>query len=121
MTPLSYTLDRDDPQRPPMGLIVLQADETLEKDMRVTLRDDPTPLFVSRIPSAPTVTPETLGEMSGALKQAAGLLPNARPYRVIGYGCTSASAVIGTIAVEQMVQTVCDVKTVTNPLRAAIS
>ncbi|WP_370400292.1 maleate cis-trans isomerase family protein [Sulfitobacter sp. JB4-11] len=104
-----------------MGLIVLQTDETLEGDMRRVLRDDPTPLYVSRIPSAPQVSSETLGAMSGDLKTAAGLLPDARPYRVVGYGCTSASAVIGSEKVQQIVQTACDVAHVTNPLRATIA
>lgn len=121
MIPLPYTLDTDDPQTPPMGLIVLQTDETLEGDMRVALRDDPTSLYVSRIPSAASVTPETLGAMSSALETAAGLLPSAQPYRVIGYGCTSASAVIGSDKVEGFVQNACDVTHVTNPLRATIA
>ncbi len=121
MTPLPYTLDADDPQSPPLGLIVLQADETLEGDMRTTLRDDPTQLYVTRIPSAPTVTTETLGAMSTALEAAARLLPSSRPYRVIGYGCTSASAVIGSDTVERIVQNAAEVAHVTNPLRAAIA
>lgn len=118
---LPYTLIEDDPQTPPMGLIVLQADETLEGDMRLALREDPAPLYVTRIPSAPSVTPETLGAMSASLETAAGLLPNTQPYRVIGYGCTSASAVIGSDTVEGIVQRACDVAHVTNPLRAAIA
>lgn len=121
MIPLPYTLDADDPTTPPMGLIVLQADETLEGDMRMALHDDPTPLYISRIPSAPTVTSDNLGAMASDLETAAALLPNTRPYRVVGYGCTSASAVIGSKAVEGYVQRACDVTHVTNPLRATIA
>lgn len=121
MIPLPYTLDADDPRTPPMGLIVLETDETLEGDMRTTLRDDPTPLYVTRIPSAKNVTTETLGAMSTALEAAARLLPSSRPYQVIGYGCTSASAVIGSDKVERIVQNASDVAHVTNPLRAAIA
>ncbi|MDG2340999.1 MAG: Asp/Glu racemase, partial [Paracoccaceae bacterium] len=40
-------------------------------------------------------------------------------YSVVGYGCTSASSIIGSDQVEKLVQKTCDVETVTNPLRAA--
>lgn len=104
-----------------MGLIVLQADETLEGDMRVLLSDAPGPVYVSRIPSAPMVTPETLTDMADDLQHAAALLPDARPYGVIGYGCTSASAVIGSDKVAQIVKSGAPVAEVTNPLRATIA
>ena len=32
MTVLPYTLDQDDPDTPPLGLIVLQTDETIEPE-----------------------------------------------------------------------------------------
>ena len=121
MSTFSYELDPDDPTAPPMGLIVLQADETLEADMRVALADVAAPLFVSRIPSALEVTPETLSAMAGQLSAAADLLPKARRIGVVGYGCTSASAIIGSEAVADLVRQTCDVAEVTNPLRAAIA
>lgn len=121
MIPLPYTLAPDDPQITPMGLIVLAVDETLEGDMRTTLRDDPTQLYVTRIPSAKTVTTDNLEAMATALGAAARLLPSSRSYKVIGYGCTSASAVIGSDKVERIVQDAADVMHVTNPLRAAIA
>ena len=119
MTVLSYTLDPDDPSAVPMGLIVLQTDETIEPEFRTLLSDDPGPLYVSRIPSGTDVTPDTLARMEVDLPAAADLLPKARPYKVVGYGCTSASSVIGSDRVELMVKQTCDVRTVTNPLRAA--
>lgn len=102
-----------------MGLIVLQTDETIEPDFSVLFADQDDPIYVTRIPSGVTVTTDSLAEMEIALPAAADLLPKARPYRVVGYGCTSASSVIGSKRVEKMVQQTCDVATVTNPLRAA--
>ncbi len=119
MTSLPYTLDADDPAAPPMGLIVLQTDETIEQDFRSHFATSACPIYVSRIPSNATVSTDTLAEMETALPAAADLLPKARPFRVVGYGCTSASSVIGSDRVEQMVQKTCNVATVTNPLRAA--
>ena len=116
MTPIAYTLDED--TQPPMGLIVMQVDETIESDFKHYFADHLSPLFVSRIPSGLEATPQTLGDMEKNLAQAADLLPKARPYPVVGYGCTAASSMIGSEVVEQMVKRSCDVKTVTNPLRA---
>ncbi len=119
MTNLPYSLDPDDPAAIPMGLIVLQTDETIEPEFRTLFADDKSPLYVSRIPSGAEVSTDMLARMETDLPAAADLLPKARPYRVVGYGCTSASSVIGSERVEQMVKQTCDVQTVTNPLRAA--
>lgn len=119
MSRLSYDLDVDDPKAPPAGLIVLQTDETIEPEMRRYFADHPSPMFVSRIPSGPEVTRDMLSAMETDLPAAADLLPKARPYPVVGYGCTSASSVIGSPRVEEMVQRTCAAAIVTNPLRAA--
>lgn len=119
MTTLPYMLDPDDPAVVPMGLIVLQTDETIEPEFRTLFASDKSPLYVTRIPSGPEVSTDTLAQMETDLPAAADLLPKARPYRVVGYGCTSASSVIGSDRVEQMVKQSCDVQIVTNPLRAA--
>ncbi|WP_299084459.1 aspartate/glutamate racemase family protein [uncultured Ruegeria sp.] len=119
MTVIPYTLDADDPKATPMGLIVLQTDETLEPEFSAYFSDRAYPIHVSRIPSGIEVTTDSLAEMETALPAAAGLLPSARPYRVVGYGCTSASSVIGSDRVAQLVKQTCDTVEVTNPLRAA--
>ena len=121
MKRLSYTIDADDPKASPMGLIVLQTDETIEPEFSAIFAGDPSPLYVSRISSASEVSTDSLAEMEQKLPQAADLLPKARPYKVVGYGCTSASSVIGSERVEQLVQQTCATGAVTNPLRAAIA
>ncbi len=119
MSTLPYILDADDPSAVPMGLIVLQTDETIEPEFRTLFANDKSPLYVSRIPSGNEVNTDTLAQMETDLSAAADLLPKARRYRVVGYGCTSASSVIGSDQVEKMVKQTCDVQMVTNPLRAA--
>ena len=119
MSYLPYTLDKDDPDAVPMGLIVLQTDETIEPELNGYFSDRTCPIYVSRIPSGVEVTTDTLAEMENALPAAADLLPKIRPYKVVGYGCTSASSVIGSAQIERMVQKTCNTAVVTNPLRAA--
>jgi len=119
MSRFAYTLDADDPAAPPLGLIVLRADETIEPEFRRYLAGHAGPLYVTRVASAPEVTRESLTEMKAVLTAAADLLPKGIHYPVVGYGCTSASAVIGCEGIEKMVQLGCDAGTVTNPLRAA--
>ncbi|MDF1728543.1 MAG: Asp/Glu racemase [Sulfitobacter sp.] len=121
MNRFDYSLDIDDPAMPPMGLIVLAADETLEIDMARALPNGAGAMFVSRIPSAPEITPDTLNAMADHITTAAGLLPRARPFGVVGYGCTSAAAVLGSDAVARMVQAGCDTAHVTDPLAATIA
>ncbi len=118
MSYLPYELDADDPQSTPLGLIVLQTDETIEPEFSAYFSDRSYPIYVSRIPSGSKVTTDTLSEMEQALPAAGDLLPKVRPYRVVGYGCTSASSVIGSKQVERLVQKSCDAAVVTNPLRA---
>lgn len=118
---LPYTLDPDDSAAPPLGLIVLQTDETIEPEFRQLFAAHPSPLYVSRIPSGAEVSTESLGAMQAHLTAAADLLPKARRYAVVGYGCTSASSVIGSATVERLVLQTCDAARVTNPLRAAVA
>lgn len=121
MSVLPYTLEPDDPNATPMGLIVLQPDETIEPEFRTHFADHPSPIYVSRIASAASVSTDSLADMEQLLPAAADLLPKARRYKVVGYGCTSASSVIGSDRVQSMVQRTCDTAHVTNPLRAALA
>ncbi len=116
-----HTLEPANAMPPPMGLIVLQADQTIEPEFRRVFSDHPAPLHVSRIPSSAEVTHSTLAAMEDDLTAAASLLPDAAPYPVVGYGCTSASSVIGSDRIETLVQKGCNAKVVTNPLRAALA
>lgn len=119
MTDLSYTLDAS--SSPSMGLIVLQVDETIEPEFKQAFATHPSPLYVSRIPSGAEVTTATLSAMANDLKVAASLLPKVRKMGVVGYACTSASSVIGSDRVEELVRAGCNTEAVTNPLRAAVA
>ncbi|MCF6232764.1 MAG: aspartate/glutamate racemase family protein [Rhodobacteraceae bacterium] len=118
MTTFDYDLTR--PQGPALAALVLQSDERIELDLR-RLIPPATRLFVARVPSAPDVTPDTLGSMAGHIAAAAGRLPANLSYRAIGYGCTSASAAIGADRVHELVRRGTQAQAVTEPLSALIA
>ncbi|WP_051213816.1 maleate cis-trans isomerase family protein [Maritalea myrionectae] len=106
--------------KPALGLIVLQADETLEQDMR-RLMPGRVELHTTRIPSGAAVTRETLAAMATRLTGAAALLPPAAQFDCIGYGCTSGAAEIGADKVADYVRAGRSTAHVTNPLTALIA
>ena len=121
MTILPYDLIPDEDLPTPIGMIVLQADETLEPEFHCSFADTNAALYVSRIPSSHEVTADTLGAMESQIAVSADLFPKSLEFAVVGYGCTSASAIIGSDAVAALVRQSCNVAEVTNPLRAAIA
>lgn len=113
----SYMLEPD--PRPSCGLIVLQADETIESDFARLFAGQR--LLISRVPSALAVTSETLSAMAAELPCAAGLFPRSARFKTVGYGCTSGATLIGPERVQSLIQSRCQTETVTNPLTAALA
>ena len=85
--PFAYEL-LDDP-RPTMGLIVLQADETIESDFHTLFSPKAVRLHVNRIQSGRELTPDSIHDMARDLPRAAGLFPDGQSFDVVGYACTS--------------------------------
>lgn len=115
---LSYSLETERPIQ--VGLVALQSDETIERDFRWLLPSD-VELLVSRVPSAETVSLDSLQAMETSLTRAAGLLPLGAELSAVGYGCTSASAAIGADRVAKMITAGIATPHVTDPLTALIS
>ncbi len=115
---LSYELDKDHPTQ--LGLVVLQSDETLERDMRWLLPPD-VELLVSRVPSGSELDTDMIAGMEGKLTQAAQLLPRGAALAAIGYGCTSASAQIGSGQVAKLIRKGAKTQHVTDPAAALIA
>ncbi len=118
MSPFPYDSITADEAR--IGLIVLSADESLERDLRdlVPLSAN---LLTSRVPSGDEVTEETLGAMAEALPAAARLLPQAQRFDVVGYGCTSGAAVIGRAQVARLIAGAVPTGAVTDPVSALVA
>ncbi|MEO1531283.1 MAG: Asp/Glu racemase [Pseudomonadota bacterium] len=108
------------PVGPALALAVLQTDETIEADFR-RLFDPGTRLYITRVPSAPSVTSETLAAMERELPAAATLLPRGLVFDAVGYGCTSASAEIGSARVAAAISKGVETRSVTEPLSALVA
>lgn len=115
---LPYTFDAARPKQ--LGLIVLQSDETLERDMRWLLPDD-VELLVSRVESGEVLSHDMIAGMEARLTASAALLPRGAQIAAVGYGCTSASAQIGSARVAERVQAGVDTSHVTNPAAALVA
>jgi maleate isomerase len=118
MTVFSFDLETPDPLR--LGLVILQADETIERDFRRLLSMD-TAVHFSRVPSGLEVTQETLLAMQAHLPTAASLFPDALRFDAIGYACTSGASVIGSARVAELVREGANVEVVTDPVQALIA
>ena len=118
MSFFSYKLEEN--YNPSMGLVVLQADQRIELDARQQF-DPKVNLHISRIPSAETVSTDTLKQMEKDLPIAVSLLPNAVDFDVVGYGCTSGTSVIGAKNIAKIVKDSCKTKHVTEPVSALIA
>lgn len=115
---LPYTLSTE--RQTQLGLIVLQSDETLEHDMRRLLPDN-VELLVSRLASGTELSTDMIAGMEGRLTEAASLLPRDAVISAVGYGCTSASAQIGSDRVATLIQEGVATPHVTNPAAALIA
>lgn len=111
-----YELDDGFGEGVRMGLIVLSTDESLENEARMVLAGRPVSLLHARIPAQPDVTPDSLRRMADEMTATAARLP--RGLDVIGYGCTSASTIIGPDRVQALVQQAHPGVPVTNPISA---
>ncbi len=114
---MSYDLDEGIGRR--LGLVVLSTDETLEVEARETLQGRDVGLYHTRIFSAPTVTPQSLMDMQAKVAASVALLPDT--VEAIGYGCTSASVLIGPDAVAEQVNAVRPGLPVTNPISGVLA
>ncbi|MEI4262168.1 maleate cis-trans isomerase family protein [Roseovarius sp. D0-M9] len=119
MSAFPYVLQQD--ALPRLGLIVLQADETIEQDFRRLFGPDEARLHVSRVPSGAELTPSTIAAMEAALPVAASLLPASQPFDVVGYACTSGTTLIGAERVRDLIAAATQTHATTDPLSAALA
>lgn len=114
---LSYTLD-DKLTEAAFGLIVLEADETVEPDFCRLLPGSRYRVYHSRVESADEVTPETLLTMADTIPAAADMLPRPAGLDAVGYCCTSGATMLGEARVAELVGQALPGIPVSNPLTA---
>ncbi len=120
MKPFPYRLSPDADDKPCLGLVVLQVDETIEQDFRRLVPAESARIHVTRIPAGDRLTPKTIAGMEAALEQATTLLPD-RAFDALAYCCTSGTALIGAERVAEKVLEARSARAVTNPLSAALA
>lgn len=118
---LDFDTDGGFGTRATLGVIVLETDETLEPEFTRMTALQGVALYHSRIPMVAEIRPDTLARMEADLPAASRLLPASAGFDVIGYGCTSASTVIGSDRVARAIRTVFPDARVTDPLAAIIA
>jgi len=115
---LAFETERRDEAR--LGLIVLQADETIENEFRRIIPSHVT-MHVSRVPSGREVTTGSLNEMENHIGQSAKLFPSPMSFDAVGYGCTSGTSVIGIERIGELVRSGTSATAVTEPISALIA
>ena len=115
---LEFKTDSGLGSRATIGIIVLRTDQTLEHEFANLLNFDGVALYYSRIRNEMEITKEALEDMEEELPIAAALLPTAFNFDVIGYGCTSGSAIIGEEKVEKAIQVIHPNVPASNPMTA---
>jgi maleate isomerase len=96
---VTYTTDGGIGARANIGLIVLASDQTIEHEYRLMLNLPGVAIYQSRIWNDSNITPDTLRAMDGGIAGAARLILPGMPMDVIGFGCTSATMVLGEAAI----------------------
>lgn len=92
---LDCTLDAGIAHRAAIGLLVLATDQTMEHEFRHLLHLDGVAVYHSRLHNDAQITPETLRAMRPLIAPATALLLPGLKLDVVGFGCTSASIVLG--------------------------
>lgn len=121
MADFPFTLSAPIGRKATIGLVVLQADETIEHDFRRLLPMEEVALYVTRVPSGLDVTPDSLQAMARTLPAAVALFPRSVSFGVIGYGCTSAASMIGPDKIAELVRSETATEAVTEPLSALVA
>lgn len=106
--------------KPVLGLMALSTDETLEPEIGPLIPAEGC-LYVTRLEAAADVSAAGLAAMGDGIAQSAGRLPPALPYAAIGFGCTSATAVIGRDRIAELIRSRVEVEHIVNPLDATIA
>ena len=115
----SFKTDKGAGERARIGVLVLESDQSLEWELGQVINMSGVSVYHSRLANDPIVNGENLAMMEDQLPIAAKLLPKYLNLSSIGYGCTSASTIIGEGRVKEILNNYHPDIPSTNPLTAA--
>lgn len=115
----TFSTDTGVGARARIGLLVLESDQSIEAEFRSLTNIPGVSLYHARLANDVIVTPQTLARMAIQLPVAARLLPDYLGLTSIGYGCTSASSVLGEDRVSEIIASIHPGVPSSNPLSAA--
>jgi maleate isomerase len=120
---LPFSTDAGIGARARIGLVVLASDYTMEHEFRKIFAGIGPGIdyYEARIFNSPQITPETLAAMGPLITETTDLILPGAELDVVGFGCTSASMVLGEEAVERNVHAARPGAKVTNPITAAFA
>ena len=117
-----FTIKDEIASRARMGLIALATDHVIEHELGFLMQDiKGAQLYTTKVPMESCVTPETLSAMNSRLTSAARTLLPGNTFDVVGYGCTSASVVIGEEEVMHSIHAACPGVKITTPITACLA
>ncbi|MEM6941866.1 MAG: Asp/Glu racemase [Pseudomonadota bacterium] len=102
------------------GVLVLQADETLETDLRRLIPPE-VEVLVSRVPSGQALTTQSIAKMADEITGAAALFPRGARCAVTAYACTSAAAQLGPQKIRHLIHAGAAAQHITEPVSALIA
>jgi maleate isomerase len=91
----SFTTDDGIGARARIGLVVLATDQTIEHEYRLLLNLPGVAVYESRIYNDADIRPDTLRAMEGGIAEATRLILPGERLDVVGFGCTSATMLLG--------------------------
>lgn len=122
---LPFATDAGIGARARIGLVVLATDYTMEHEFRRIFAAPElgrgVDYYEARIRNSPQITPETLAAMGPLLTETTDLILPGSRLDVVGFGCTSASMVLGEDAVAEKIHAARPGAKATNPISAAFA
>jgi len=116
---LPHELDAGLGARASIGLVVLSSDQTIEHEYRRLVNLPGVAVYQTRISNDNAISPDSLRAMEARITASVDLLLPGMPMDVIGYGCTSASMLIGEQRVMAMIHAARPDALCTTPITAA--
>jgi maleate isomerase len=94
-TRFPFVTDEGIGARARIGLVVLASDQTIEHEYRLMLNLPGVAVYESRIYNDSDIRPDTLRAMEGGIAEATRLILPGERLDVVGFGCTSATMLLG--------------------------